>query len=49
VGLSHLIGHFRHRVTEARLRHINQFAGLLLLGFGVVLIGELALKFAGLI
>ena len=49
VGLSHLIGHFRHLVTEDRLRHINQFAGLMLLGFGVVLIGELALKYTGLI
>jgi hypothetical protein len=49
VGLSHLIGHFRHLVTEDRLRLINQFAGLMLLGFGVVLIGELALKYAGLI
>ncbi|MGI9404654.1 MAG: LysE family translocator [Hyphomicrobium sp.] len=49
VGLSHLIGHFRHLVTEDRLRHINQGAGLLLLGFGVVLIGEVVLKYAGLI
>lgn len=49
VGLSHLIGHFRDRVTEARLRHINQGAGLLLVGFGVVLIGEVILKYAGLI
>ncbi|MEE9359616.1 MAG: LysE family transporter [Hyphomicrobium sp.] len=49
VGLSHLIGHFRHLVTEDRLRLINQIAGLMLLGFGVVLIGELALKYTGLI
>ena len=49
VGLSHLIGHFRHLVTEDRLRLINQIAGLMLLGFGMVLIGELALKYPGLI
>jgi threonine/homoserine/homoserine lactone efflux protein len=47
VGLSHLISRFRHRVTETQLRRINQIAGLLLLGFGVLLVGEVALKWTG--
>lgn len=47
VGLSHLIGHFRHRVTEKRLRLINQIAGALLFGFGVLLVGEIIWKVAG--
>jgi threonine/homoserine/homoserine lactone efflux protein len=44
VGLSHLIGRFRHLLSEARLRIINQVAGLLLLGFGVLLVGEVIMK-----
>jgi len=44
VGLSHLIGRFRHRVSEARLKLINQIAGLLLSVFGVLLVGEVILK-----
>jgi threonine/homoserine/homoserine lactone efflux protein len=44
VGLSHLIGRFRHLVSEKRLRLINQVAGLLLLGFGVVLVAEVIAK-----
>jgi len=44
VGLSHLIGRFRHRLSEARLRIINQIAGLLLSGFGVLLVGEVIVK-----
>jgi threonine/homoserine/homoserine lactone efflux protein len=44
VGLSHLIGRFRHRLSEARLRLINQIAGLLLSGFGVLLVGEVIVK-----
>ena len=44
VGLSHLIGRFRHRVSEERLRLINQIAGLLLSVFGVLLVGEVILK-----
>jgi threonine/homoserine/homoserine lactone efflux protein len=47
VGLSHLIGRFRHRITGERLGLINQIAGLLLLGFGVLLVGEVALKWLG--
>jgi len=50
VGLSHLIGRFRHRVNEDRLRLINQIAGLLLSGFGVLLVGEVIVKkLAGLL
>jgi threonine/homoserine/homoserine lactone efflux protein len=44
VGLSHLIGRFRHLVSEVRLRLINQIAGLLLSAFGVLLVGEVILK-----
>ncbi len=44
VGLSHLIGRFRHLLSEGGLRLINQIAGLLLLGFGVLLIGEAIMK-----
>ena len=47
VGLSHLIGRFRHRITGERLGLINQIAGLLLLGFGVLLVGEVVLKRLG--
>jgi threonine/homoserine/homoserine lactone efflux protein len=49
VGLSHLIGRFRHRVDEARLQLINRFAGLLLSGFGVLLVGEVIAKQIGLL
>jgi hypothetical protein len=49
VGLSHLIGRFRHLVTEARLRLINQVTGLLLSGFGFLLVGEVVLKRLGLV
>jgi threonine/homoserine/homoserine lactone efflux protein len=44
VGLSHLIGRFRHLLSEGGLRIINQVAGLLLLGFGALLIGEAIMK-----
>jgi threonine/homoserine/homoserine lactone efflux protein len=47
VGLSHLIGRFRHRITGERLGLINKIAGLLLLGFGVLLVGEVVLKWIG--
>jgi threonine/homoserine/homoserine lactone efflux protein len=49
VGLSHLIGRFRHRITGERLGLINQIAGLLLLGFGVLLVGEVVLKWLGVL
>jgi threonine/homoserine/homoserine lactone efflux protein len=44
VGLSHLIGRFRHLLSASRLRLINQIAGLLLLSFGAILVGEVILK-----
>lgn len=49
VGLSHLIGRFRHLLSEGRLRVINQIAGLLLLGFGVLLVGEVIGKKLGVL
>ena len=48
-GLSHLIGRFRHLLNERRLRLINQVTGFLLLGFGVLLVGEVALKRLGML
>ena len=48
-GLSHLIGRFRHLLNEQRLQLINQITGLLLLGFGVLLIGEVLLKRLGML
>lgn len=48
-SLSHLIGRFRHLLNEQRLRPINQITGLLLLGFGVLLIGEVLLKRLGML
>ena len=44
VFLSAMVGRIRHRVTEARLGRINYAAGLLLVLFGITMIGELALK-----
>jgi len=40
VGLSHLIGRFRHRISFSKLQMINQVAGILLVGFGVLLVAE---------
>lgn len=44
IFLSNLIGRFRHLVDAAHLKKINQVAGLLLLVFGGILIGEMVLK-----
>jgi threonine/homoserine/homoserine lactone efflux protein len=49
LGLSHLIGRFRHLLNERRLRLINQVTGLMLLGFGVLLVGEVVLKRLGML
>lgn len=46
VLLSHLIGRIRHRIDGTRFGHINRIAGLLLIVFGGVLIGEMVLKHA---
>jgi threonine/homoserine/homoserine lactone efflux protein len=44
VFLSNVIGGIRHRITGERLRTINRIAGILLVGFGLLLIGEIAWK-----
>ena len=49
VGLSHLIGRFRHLIKPDSLQLINRIAGLLLLGFGALLVGEAILKWLTLI
>lgn len=38
LGLSELIATIRHRLTESRLRLINGIAGVVLMGFGLVLL-----------
>ncbi len=49
VGLSHVIGRFRHRISERILAKINRISGTLLVGFGALLVGEIALKMAHII
>lgn len=49
LSLSHLIARFRHRLSLARLQLINQIAGLLLVGFGLLLVGEVIAKRFGLL
>lgn len=44
LGLSHLIGRLRHRFSPAHLASTNRISGALLIGFGGLLIGEMALK-----
>jgi threonine/homoserine/homoserine lactone efflux protein len=44
LGLSRLIGKLRHRFTPAHLAYTNRIAGVLLIGFGGLLLGEMALK-----
>jgi len=43
LGLSHLIGRLRHRFSTAHLANTNRIAGVLLIGFGALLIGEMIL------
>lgn len=40
LGLSHLIGRLRHRFSARHLAYTNRVAGILLCGFGALLIGE---------
>jgi threonine/homoserine/homoserine lactone efflux protein len=40
IGLSNLISRYRHKIDASRLHTINRVAGILLAGFGVVLIAE---------
>lgn len=44
VCLSLLIGSIRHKVELKRVKQINMVAGALLIGFGALLVGEIALK-----
>jgi threonine/homoserine/homoserine lactone efflux protein len=47
LGLSELISTIRHKLTDDRLKLVNRIAGLILLGFGVVLIFEIAMRHFG--
>ncbi len=42
--VSRLISGIRHTLDEARMAHLNKIAGLVLIGFGVLLIGEIGFK-----
>lgn len=45
---SHLIHRVRHRLNERSMTRINRVAGVVLAGFGGVLVGEMLLKALGL-
>jgi threonine/homoserine/homoserine lactone efflux protein len=47
LGLSELIATIRHKLTEGRLRLINRIAGSVLFAFGVILVGQGVLAYAG--
>jgi hypothetical protein len=42
--VSQFIATIRHRLNVVRLGQINRIAGLILIGFGCVLVGEMAIK-----
>lgn len=44
VTVSRLIGGVRHLLDEQRMARINRVAGVLLIGFGAMLVGEILLK-----
>jgi len=44
VFLSGLIGRIRHRLDPVHLERVNQYAGILLVAFGVLLVGEIGWK-----
>ena len=44
VLLSNLIGRIRHKIDGSRFGHINRCAGLALILFGGVLVGEMVMK-----
>lgn len=46
--LSNLIGRVRHRLNPGSLAYINRIAGVLLAGFGALLLGEIAMKWQGI-
>ncbi len=47
VGLSFFVARLRHRLSAENLQQINRVAGLLLVVFGAVLIGEIGLEGLG--
>jgi threonine/homoserine/homoserine lactone efflux protein len=47
IGLSRLISRVRHRLTESRLKQINQVSGVMLVAFGMVLLVQFAYGLAG--
>ena len=44
IALSNLIGRFRHRLDATKLGHVNRIAGVLLAGFGLLLVAEMLWK-----
>lgn len=46
-GLSRLISRVRHKLTEGRLKKINQVSGAVLVVFGAVLFAQFAYGLAG--
>jgi threonine/homoserine/homoserine lactone efflux protein len=44
IALSNLISRYRHMIDGGRLHAINRLAGILLIGFGAILLVEAALK-----
>ncbi len=46
-GLSRLISRVRHKLTEGRLKQINQVSGAVLVAFGLVLFAQFAYGLAG--
>lgn len=44
IGLANLIGRVRHRLDAGAIARMNRVAGILLIGFGVLLVGEIALS-----
>lgn len=45
VGLSKLIGRYRHKIDASRLHAINRIAGILLTGFGGILLAEVFTRY----
>lgn len=45
LGLSELIATIRHKLTDGRLKLINRIAGIVLFGFGIGLIVEIASRY----
>jgi len=42
--LSNVVGLFRHRLDMDKLRLVNRVAGIMLVGFSGLLLGEVAMK-----